>query len=471
MGLRYVFFFSCLISSFAQSSEPVITHGVTVGEVTHEQAVLWARSNRPGFLHIQVGSFPPQTTELTANADYTGKIAVLGLKSNKRYRFKAWLGQQENSKRPRTTQRGKFRTAPKPRHSKSLTFIWSGDLAGQNVCRDQAQGYPIFDVMNKDEYDFFIGLGDMIYADSLCEEVGAHGNRQIPGEFPIAQTLEDFWAHWRYNFGDPGVRRVMSKAPYFAIWDDHEIINDFGPSTARRDGEDILNVGLRAFLDYNPVLEQNEKIYRSIRWGKNLEIFFLDTRQYRDPNIETDTGKTLLGHEQKHWLVDSVTTSNATWKLVVSSVPISVPTGFPATNGRDGWANFDQDTGFETELTQILRQFQKANTKNLFWITTDVHFAAVYQYAALADKGDPLIFHEAMVGPLSAGVYPTRDLDDTFNPNRLFFYGPEKPIESYEASKQWMNYGRIEIERDGRLKLSVVNGLGEVVYELGLTPR
>jgi hypothetical protein len=34
---------------------------------------------------------------------------------------------------------------------------------------------------------------------------------------------------------------------------------------------------------------------------------------------------------------------------------MSIPTGFPPENGRDGWANADQDTGFEHELLDILQ--------------------------------------------------------------------------------------------------------------------
>lgn len=32
-----------------------------------------------------------------------------------------------------------------------------------------------------------------------------------------------------------------------------------------------------------------------------------------------------------------------------SSVPMSIPTGFPPQNCRDGWADYDQTTGFERE--------------------------------------------------------------------------------------------------------------------------
>ena len=88
----------------------------------------------------------------------------------------------------------------------------------------------------------------------------------------------------------------------------------------------------------------------------------------------------MLGHEQLEWLKDGLARSDATWKVIVSSVPMSIPTGFPATGGRDGWANFDQATGFEDELLDILGFMAENGIDEPVWITTDVHFAEAFRY-------------------------------------------------------------------------------------------
>jgi alkaline phosphatase D len=68
---------------------------------------------------------------------------------------------------------------------------------------------------------------------------------------------------------------------------------------------------LRAFIDYTPVASAGgtpPRLYRSIRWGRNAELFVLDTREYRDPNFADDTEthpKTMLGREQLTWLKQS----------------------------------------------------------------------------------------------------------------------------------------------------------------------
>ena len=62
-------------------------------------------------------------------------------------------------------------------------------------------------------------------------------------------------------------------------WDDHEFINDF---SIPENGRPLYNRSVRAFRDYMPVTFSSKRgIYRSFRWGKNLELFFLDERSFR----------------------------------------------------------------------------------------------------------------------------------------------------------------------------------------------
>ena len=91
----------------------------------------------------------------------------------------------------------------------------------------------------------------------------------------------------------------------------------------------------------------------------------------------------MLGNEQLKWLEQSLSNSSATWK-VISSVPISVPTGANASIlGRDGWANgndlasFSYKTGFEREFHGLLKYLDDNNVKNIVFVTTDVHFPVI----------------------------------------------------------------------------------------------
>jgi alkaline phosphatase D len=267
-----------------------------------------------------------------------------------------------------------------------------------------------------------------------------------------------------------------------ASGDDHEVVNDFGPlSDAPTQppyaGAHLLPTGLAAFLDYTPIATSPrtpKRLYRSLRWGRHLELFVLDTRQYRDANVAPDGAarpKSMLGREQLTWLKERLASSNATWRVVVSSVPMSIPTGFPTTNGRDGWANFDQETGFEHELLELLRFMRDRGIDNSVWITTDVHFAEVFRYRPFAESPSFAV-HKLVTGPLNAGIFPNRDFDATLRPERLFFLGPETPeaVTSWEEAKRWFNFGTLEVTKDGTLTGAIRDTTGNVRFSLELVP-
>jgi alkaline phosphatase D len=200
-------------------------------------------------------------------------------------------------------------------------------------------------------------------------------------------------------------------------------------------------------------------LHRRFRWGRRVELLLLDTRSHRDVNARPDgESKTLLGAAQRAWLERSLAESTATWKLVVSSVPMSIPTG---RTSRDGWADAGGSTGFERELISILRAAARDRVRGLVWLTTDVHFATGLRYQPFAD--DPgFIVHEFASGPLSAGVFPNEALDPTLRPVRLFFHGPpagQQP-RTLDAALTWFNFGLVEVDANGVLGVSIVDGTG-----------
>ncbi len=467
---------------------PMVSHGVAAGDATSHSVVIWSRANQAGYMHVRLHGRGDDgrihTQAVDAARDFTGKLLLDGLKPDREYRYQVWFSKGRQAGDPRAAVSGRFRTAPAPQQAAPVSFAWGGDVAGQNVCRDRDEGFPIFNSVNAMELDFFLGLGDMIYADGVCESLGRYGNAQVPGAFVPSADLANYWAHWKYNREDDAYRRLLAKTAYVAIWDDHEVVNDFGPLHDTRDtapytpGEHLLPTGLQAFLDYNPIAENRltpERLYRSIRWGKNLELIVLDNRQYRDANSENDDDKlvkTMLGREQLTWVKETLRTSDATWKVIVSSVPMSIPTGFPAANGRDGWANFDQDSGFERELVDILKSLHAQGERNILFITTDVHFAEVFRYTPFT--ADPTFqVHEVVTGPMNAGLFPNRNFDASLGTESLFFYGPASAdaVTDYAQARQWMNFGNVRIDADGRLSVSVIDVDGNPVYTTTLTPQ
>ena len=66
--------------------------------------------------------------------------------------------------------------------------------------------------------------------------------------------------------------------------------------------------------------------YQTVQWGKDLQVWFLEGRDFRSPNTMVDgPEKTILGVEQKAWLFKTLDASTATFKLVFSPTPIVGP--------------------------------------------------------------------------------------------------------------------------------------------------
>jgi alkaline phosphatase D len=165
----------------------------------------------------------------------------------------------------------------------------------------------------------------------------------------------------------------------------------------------------------------------------------------------------MLGAGQRSWLLRGLAESTATWKLVVSSVSLSIPTGRAA---RDSWANGSGHlnpqgsmTGFEHELLTIVRELARRRVRNVVWLVADVHRAEVIRHAPLPG----LVFHELVAGPLSASWGQPGILDDTLRPTRLF------------ADGGYDNFGELDIEPTG-LTVRIFDADGGQRFETTLTP-
>jgi alkaline phosphatase D len=173
-------------------------------------------------------------------------------------------------------------------------------------------------------------------------------------------------------------------ASYF-IKDDHDTwMNDCWPGQQTQFmGEFTFEQGLAVFREQ---VGMNDLTYRSIRWGKDLQIWMVEGRDFRSPNNMPDgPKKTIWGKEQKAWFKDTVQASDATFRVLISPTPVVGP---DRTNKKDNHAN----KGFTHEGDE-LRQFI-ATQKNMVVVCGDRH----WQYTSV-DKETSV--REYSCGPAS----------------------------------------------------------------------
>jgi alkaline phosphatase D len=386
---------------------------VAVGETTSTGTRLWLRAETPEarveLVRGDGGGRRVLVARPAADRDFTAHVAVRDLRPAVRYRYEVTAGAE------RVT--GTFTTAPAGDADQEVRVQWSGDLGGGGYCRDGEDGYPIFRAMARRAPDLFLFVGDTIYADQRCGAVP-----HVPEPPAAARPLEAFRAKHRYNREDPALQQFFRGTSVYAIWDDHEVRNNFaGPE------EPLMPDGRRAFQEYFPVLgppEDPTRLYRRVRWGRHAEIFILDTRQYRSSNAAHDgPEKTMLGVAQRRWLLDSVAASDATWKVVVSSVPLGIFTG-----GRfaDSWSSANVlgyprngGTGFAHERDLILGELHARGPRNVVFVTGDVHHAEVLRHEPTPGH----VVHELIAGPLSARQGYPRFVDRSLHSRSLASLG------------------------------------------------
>ena len=447
-------------SDQAELEKPSLPEGTAVGDISSHSAELWFRTDGPKQIEVEWASVdawktisamasvqtsaartPPVVTG--PDTDFTRTLSLQGLTPNTRYRYYIWVSDLDTGHRSshrRVAARGEFKTLPDPVTPMPLVFAWSGDLGGQDHCRQGGAGYPIFDTIRSQKPDFFIFLGDTIYGDGVCVSPANE-----PGSNFIAATLTEYRAKHRYQRGAAALRRFLETVPVYVTWDDHEVKNNFaGPV------EPQMAAGRQAFREYWPIHTDPadpHRLYRSIRYGSDLEVFLLDTRQYRSRNADKDgPGKTMLGAAQLHWLLEGLEASTATWKVIVTSVPLSVPKGGgSAVPGYDGWAGGD-GTGFERERQVIVDAILGKPIVNVVFLGGDIHWVQANIYDP--DQDGVPDFHEFVSGPLSA------------HPGRLTAPSPALHPKTLINEEGYNNFGLVQVTNE-TFEVSIIDGGGK----------
>jgi len=259
------------------------------------------------------------------------------------------------------------RTAPHPDDPRPIRIAISADV---DPSPEFASG--IFDAVVAEAPELYVSLGDFPYADNA----------------PGAQTVEEYRQRHREVRTHPPVRALLEAAGMYAIYDDHEFRNDWDAHFAEVEHARYL-AATQVWDEFFPVRTPGGEIrYRRWRWGAHLECFLLDCRRFRSADAAADdAAKTMLGETQRAWLVDGVTASTATFKLILTSVALDFGLGI------DHWSSFT------TERDAIFAAL--VGTPGVLFVSADQHWFASHRHA----HG----IREMQVGPLARGIVTPGD--------------------------------------------------------------
>jgi alkaline phosphatase D len=455
LALCAFFLLGAAVAGCGEEERPhlTFTHGVASGDVTATGAILWTRVDGEGEVTAEV-SLDEQFEDVVASEksragaehDLVVKAAIEGLDPGGSY-FYRFLSPDGSA-----SPIGTFRTAPAPDVASDVVFAYTGDSAAY------LQPFTLLSTVREDDPDFFIYLGDTVIADPP----------ELTG-LPTATTLPEYRQLYKDNRDDEHLRDLMAATSTYAVWDDHEVVNDFDSETV---DPDMLAAGRQAFIEYMPIRESPEdpnRMYRSFRWGRDAELFILDERQYRSAEVFcldeegntlelptlagdeacqealSDPARTFLGRDQMEWLKAALLSSQAKFKFIVSEVPISEFLFLP----------YDRWEGYPAEREELLNFLTENGIANVIFLVTDLHAAVVNT----VEGG----FKEIVTGPIARETLG-QELEE-IGVSTDVLEGLLPDIEYYDLNIY--NYGLVRVltsETPARVMIDIKDGDGNVLY-------
>ena len=487
---------------FAQTSDrmrPAIPFGAQVGEVSMGEAVVWSATDRPARLHVEWA-----TTDRFADSSrvagpaalpetgHAAKVALRGLPAGQDVFYRVSFQDLTDLRTWSAPITGRFKTAPTD--ARDVSFVWSGDTAGQGWGINPAWGgIKLYETMRRTAPDFFVHSGDMIYADGpIAAEVRLPDgttwkNVVTEAKAKVAETLEEFRGNYVYNLMDDNVRRFNAEVAQYVQWDDHEVTNNWFPERILEDSRyTVKSCSLlaarakRAMFDFTPLVGdafEAERVYRKLPRGPLLDVFMLDMRTYRGANGENrqatlDDDARILGRAQAEWLKGELLASRATWKVIAADMPLGLVVQHDAARGWGSEAVAQGDgpaLGRELEIADVLAFIKRSGIRNVIWITADVHYCATHRYdPARAQFQDFAPFYEFVSGPIHAGGFGPNPLDNTFGPEVVFTRHPGGRTNA-PPTEGGLYFGHVHI--DGRTRAMTVSHrdlAGTVLHRLEL---
>lgn len=286
--LAGLLFLNILSPLIAEESAPSFSTGIKIGEVSQNTAIIWSRltsntlkgsnSNMkhkyngvPG--RVQVSYWPEgaqqEMTELQPVAvdrqkDFSCQIMLNELKPNTKYRAKVTALSESGFKGQELMAR--FKTAPRPEQISDVEAVVV-TCQGHETIDDPDKGHWVYSHMLTLEPDFFIHTGDVVYYDK--------------GEaLPLSKTVTAARQRWNLMFSYDWNRDFHAEVSSYFMKDDHDTLrNDCWPGQTY--GEITWEEGLALFKEQTP---QGPLPYRSVRWGKDLEFWLIEGRDFRSPN-------------------------------------------------------------------------------------------------------------------------------------------------------------------------------------------
>ncbi len=375
-----------------------------------DRALIWVSATEAVRVHVRWGtaaeSLNKRSAELSLDkhSDFTGHVALSGVPAGATIYYAVYVDDKAVSEVSRFTS---------PRSAEqSFTIAFSGDT------EEKYKPFRIFDTMVAAKPDYFVHLGDTVYAD-------------VPKR-DFSPTVPHYRRKHAAIRADRPLQRFLAQCTTYTIWDDHEIQND------AHGGLPFLAEAEQVFREYWPCdTEQAVGLYRAFSLSAAVDLIILDTRRFRSVQAMPDgPEKTILGTAQKQWFLQTLKRSKALFKIVATSVPFH-------GGSQDAWGNY------KTERDEVVNFIRHEGIDNVVMISADYHFARDW-----SNKRSGI--HEYVAGPLATfrTFDKQPDARERHSKGPHFVFGDD------------FNFGMLHYDaRSKSLRVSYQDSAGKVLFE------
>ncbi|WP_148668639.1 alkaline phosphatase, partial [Streptomyces sp. WAC05950] len=347
----------------------------------------WEVASDQAFSQVVAGG----TVTASAAADHTVKVDVRGLRPQTPYWYRFTAGSAVSPV---------GRTLTTPGHDVTTPGVRFGVVS----CANWESGYfsAYRHLAARTDLHAILHLGDYIYEyQSGGYPEAKYTVRQHEPKHEIVSLADYRTRHGKYKT-DADLQALHHAHPVIAIWDDHEFANDMWSGGAENhspgaegDWAARAEAAKQAYFEWMPVRTSTAgTVYRRLRFGTLADLHLLDLRSFRSQQAKVGSGavddpeRTITGRAQLDWLKSGLAGSDATWKLVGTSVMIS-PVAFGSLPAHllaplakllglpeGGIAiNVDQWDGYTDDRKELLGHLKDRNVKNTVFLTGDIHMA------------------------------------------------------------------------------------------------
>lgn len=390
--ITHLFFLLFLTYGFSQKT--LLQSGPMVGYSEMKEAMIWLQTKENASVKIEYFAldnpgkiFYSDTYNATKESAFTYHVVLDKLQPGKKYNYTVFI----NNKKVDLPYETSF-------SSKKL-WLWREDAPNFTVAlgsctyineteldrpgKGYGSGYSIFESINSKNPDIMIWGGDNIY----LREADWDSKTGILHRYTHSRSIKE-------------MQPLLAKTQNFAIWDDH----DFGPNDGDRSFYN-KNLTLEAFKDFwanksyrmNP--EQNEGNYSTFNWG-DAQFFLLDNRFFKSPNDRKTGTRTILGDTQLEWLIDALSSSNASFKIIYIG-------GQVITSA----ARFENYATYPEEKEKMLKEIENNKIKGVLFLSGDRHFTELSKL----ERNGTYPLYDWTVSPLTSGVSESYKEDKNTN--------------------------------------------------------